>query len=408
MKNFSPGDFCMRILFSFVFSSLLCTPLLAMDWDFVPQETKEPENASSAFLVRHLIGRHVHTTGEDEHINELRWNPQGTLLAVAANYRHPFIFNPEDNSVQEIPLDSQNTCYWPEHVAWNKSGKRLAIGTLNHTVSIFDVAKKCITRTMHEWNYEASPAVAWSPTAENTLAVCASKHSPVRMYHIPEDPSEPITHTDPIKLLDPAFDRRGYNGHPVRLEWRNGMIAMGYERGVCCMTTPDNQMRWTRYCENGTYPRPPLAVHPWKPTIAYAAPESWWNSATKKLERVVWRIHLRNSEKPYEESFIKEKELLYDKYVTDLSFSHDGRFLTAVSDMGLLTMNADTLEILNTIPLSEKTSCERAQWNPTQHQLAYSIGRELFITDPITIEAEKSSLLRTQQSCKNLKDLIKE
>ncbi len=396
----------MRILFSFVFSSLLCTPLLAMDWDFVPQKPEEPENASSVSALRNLITRDVHTTGEGEHINELRWNPQGTLLAVAANYRHPFIFNPDDNSVQEIPLDSQNTCYWPEHVAWNKSGKRLAIGTLNHTVSIFDVAKKCITHKMGDWYYSASPAVAWSPTAENTLAVCASQFSPVRIYDIPEDPSEPITYTDPIKLLDPGFDRRGYAGYPVRLDWQNGMIVMGYERGVHCMTTQDNKIQWMTSCEMGTYPRPPIACHPWKPIIAYAASSHIWEYGTRKL-RMRWIIALRNPEKKYEESFVEKKELPEGTYVTDLSFSHDGRFLTAVSDMGLLTMNADTLETLDTIPLSKKTPCEPAQWNPTRHQLAYSVGQDLFITEPITIEPEKSSLLRPQQSCTNLKGLIK-
>jgi len=423
----------MHNVLKFIFLSLLCMPLVAMDeWDWPDWQPERDSADQKAFArslapkqkdqinvggvkasivspFREVTSRRVYAQTENEHITELKWNPQGTLLAVASNYKHPFIFNPSGNynSGQEIPLDSKNTSYWPEHVAWNKSGKLLALGTLNKTVSIFDVAKKCITRTIHDWDYSASPAVAWSPTAENTLAICASQFSPVRIYDIPEDPSEPIAHTDPIKLTDPGFDKRGYAGYPVRLEWRNGMIVMGYERGVHCMTTQDNKIQWMTSCEMGTCPRPPIAAHPSKHIIAYAAPKHIWDYWTKK-HRMRWLIELRNPENPYEESFVEAKELSEGTYVTDLSFSHDGRFLTATSSDGLVIMNADTLETLASIPLSGKSSCEPAQWNPTRHQLAYSIGRDLFITDPMTIEPEKSSLLKPQQSCINLKDLIKE
>jgi WD40 repeat protein len=360
----------MHIVFNIIFLSLICAPLAAM---------KAPEKDSSSQLQElFATARKVHKA--EKPIDELRWNPQGTLLAATTDAQHPFIFDPQDNSVFVIPVDQQekDSSSWAGHLAWNKSGKRIAIGRKSQTIFIFDVAKKLITHSTPPENYSGpfAPTVAWSPTEENVLACCGHKGF-VKKYLVPEDDAEPVVSLSTLFISKPEKWSTGLEnfygigdgyGYPTRLAWAREVLAMAYRYGAFFTTQENTIGGISPWGDNKTISSRAIACHPQKNRIA----------CVFALEKP--RIVLGE---PDGESLkiISTKDLDEKWTIFDISFSYDGRFLTVPYNKCILTMDGDTLEELHSHPMGKDADyCENAQWNPQRTQLAFADSGKLFMT----------------------------
>jgi len=370
----------MRILSSIIFASLLCVPLVAMD---VPQDTKDPAAVEKSSATSQL--QKLFATAQPVHkatsFNQLSWNPQGSLLAVVTDGEDPFIFDPRDNSVFVIPVTQQegDAPKWAGHLDWNKSGRRIAIGRKSQTIFIFDVAKKIISHVIppEQSRDPFAPTVAWSPTEENVLACCEYKGI-VRKFLIPEESAEPVTSRGAaIFLSNPAAWSFGEEnshgmgqglGYPTRLDWRNETLAMAYRYAALCMTSQNKILHISPYSDGFNAHSRAIACHPQKNIIACAF-------AQRKPRIVLCE--------PEGESLkiIATKDLAEEWAIFDISFSHDGRFLTMPYNKTILTLDAETLEELHTHPMGEKAVYgNNAQWNPQRTQLAFANSSKLFIT----------------------------
>ncbi len=365
----------MHILAHLIFSSLLCTPLLAMD---VPQKTGEPENASTTSRLQKLFAtaQHVYTaegTAGGCGIEELRWNPQGTLLAAAVFGEDPFILNPHDDCALFIPVSQhqKNGLNWVRHLAWNKDGKRIAFACKSQKIFIWDMEENRITHIIPSTSSSfIAPTVAWSPIEENTLVCCRDNES-LTKYQIPRDSAGDVSRLSTISFRELS------PGYPTRLDWRNETVAMAYREAALYMK--DGTITPIPAKNNASCHSRAIACHPFKNRIACAFDGL-------KNPRIVLC-------EPEGEALkiIATKDLAENYIISDISFSHDGSFLTMpLGKKTIVTLDAETLDILHTHPLGKDVQCcENVQWNPQKTQLAFADARKLFITAESETPEEK-------------------
>ncbi len=186
----------MHILARFILSSLLSFPLVAMD---VPQETEtnsdeewvldemmEYEENPTAARLRKLFAtaKAVHTG--KRMIDELKWNPQGTSLAIMPTADDPFILDVHDNSVFIIPVTKREVRSFSDggHLDWSASGEKIAIARRSQEVFIFNVLKKIfIYRVPGVKIPMPAPTVAWNPKKEDEF-VCCQDNGGITQYRL--------------------------------------------------------------------------------------------------------------------------------------------------------------------------------------------------------------------------------
>jgi len=355
----------MHILARFIFSSLLCAPLLAMD---VPQEAAAVEKSSAVAQLQKLFAtaQHVYTadgTNGGCGIDELKWNPQGTLLAAATHGQDPFILNPHDDCALFIPVSQhqKNGLCWVRHLAWNKSGRRIAFACKSQKIFIWDIEENRITHIIPSTSSSyIAPTVAWSPIEENTLVCCRDSES-LTKYQIPRESAEQVARLSTISFRELS------PGYPNRLDWRNETVAMAYREAALYMK--DGTVTPIPANNKGSSYSRAIACHPFKNRIA---------CAFDGLENP--RIVLCEPEEG-SLKIIATKDFAHGN-ISDISFSHDGRFLTIPCDRKTIaTLDAETLDTLHTHPLGKDAQCcENVQWNPQKTKLAFADARKLFIT----------------------------
>jgi WD40 repeat protein len=365
----------MRILFSLILAPLLCVPLMAMEGEKNPvQKTigqKLSVMAGKARLEKiFATAREVHSA--QDHIEEVAWNPQGTHLAVACE--NPFILDAQSESVSHIAGQRFTQA---QQVAWNNSGRLLAL-VAGKQVIIFDTAKRVTTEISvpHKEESHTFASAGWSPTQENMLIRCSKDN--IDTCVIAEDGSAHIVASCPT----PQGGLFGL-GMPVKVDWKR-ILALAYRGGIFFVNR-ESGFTQIPYCGNGKFAQGgAITHHPTKTVIACAFDV---HPVGKKAEHdIVLCAQESNGE------LVPTKIAQLKVFIFDLSFSRDGRFLTAANDSCLKTFDGNTLEELHTRPLHKKFehhSCVAAQWNPKNHQLAFADNEKLFITQEFKITEEK-------------------
>jgi WD40 repeat protein len=344
---------------------------------------KAPEKSSTVSQLQKLFAttQLIHTAKGC--IDELKWNPEGTLLAATSFSNNPFILDPKDNSVVPIPIEDGKTV---RHLAWNKSGKRLAFANDSQKILIFDVTQKVFTHSIANTKHNTFHAstVAWSPTEENVLACCGHKGF-VQKYLIAEDEigakplSPPVLISDPAKWSVGAENFVGFGdgfGYSTRCDWRGEHLAMAYRYGAF-FATQENAIGMISHANNNnTECSRAIACHPQKNIIACAF--DFRDDHPDRRPRIV--LCTPDGKRA---STIATQNLTRPFFIPDLSFSHDGTLLAAAYANCVVIFDGNTLENLHTHELGNTTECSTAQWHPTKNQLAFSDAGKLFITQEL-------------------------
>jgi hypothetical protein len=370
----------MRILVSFVFSSLLCMPLMAMD---VQEKTTESQLKKLFATAKSVCPTKL--------IEKFKWNPQGTHLAITSLYERPFILDVRNNSVSPMLCDEQyaDEKYPADFIgdfAWNMDGTRLAITTRKQTIFIVDVAKGLVTRKLQTPDSPPcgcqlgnqctglltnAPVVAWSPNDATVLA-CGFNGGINKRVSIPEETDSriqalstiDIAQSPNVKWISGTIPTYG-TGRPKGVAWqKNSGPAFAYEEGAWTEGVnliPCHQGQVASRASNA------VACHPQEKIVACA----FKNPAT---------IVIYSPD---------EKKVLHKADFTcngpypaphHLSYSFDGHLLTSVHLDCLHTRDVKTLLTLHMHRLSTKRPRASAEWSPTRNQIAFTDNGQLFIT----------------------------
>ncbi len=416
----------MHILARYIFSSLICFPLVAMD---VPQKAGDgsdeewildeimvnEKESSTTSQLRKLFAtaKAVHTGKRG--IDELKWNPQGTSLAIMPIADDPFILDVRDNSVFIIPVTKREVRSFNDggHLDWSASGEKIAIARRSQEIFIFNVVKKIfIYRVPGVKIPMPAPTVAWNPKKEDEF-ICCQDNGGITQYRLkhwlegsysPDNPTIETVSTIrlPANSRRAKFEDKGIIGYPTRCEWRNKTFATAFSYAAFLingnsphkmdaisarkpkMHTVTHPITGTRCEYTGnchTACSRAIACHPQNNNVACAFD---LRDQAEGCQRIVL-CTLNHSF----ESMSATKDLTGNGFVSDLSFSHDGKLLAATHGDRIEVLDGTTLKELHTHNVGPRSMCCAGQWNPQKTQFAFADANKLFITAEFETPEEK-------------------